>query len=291
MWRFCLRAGASSVVGTTAMFEPVLSDRELLDAQVNDLAEEGQELQCLLAELAPKDWERVTAFKDWTVWDVVAHLHFADELGLATLTDMARFDAAVADIVAARLSTRDFTRRWLGACDAVTLCERWCETLARLCDVLRTTPPDTKVRWFGPPMKPRTFAAARQMETWAHAWEIYDLEGRPRRHSDRLCSIASLGVRTFGWSFANRRLAVPDTVPYVELLAPSGATWCWNDPNSGSSVKGDAVAFCQVVTQVRNVADTRLAVTGESARRWMSIAQCFAGPPADPPAPGTRVTR
>jgi hypothetical protein len=44
----------------------------------------------------------------------------------------------------------------------------------------------------------------------------------------------------------------------------------------------------EVVTQVRNVADTKLAVTGESARRWMSIAQCFAGAAADPPPPGTR---
>jgi hypothetical protein len=43
-----------------------------------------------------------------------------------------------------------------------------------------------------------------------------------------------------------------------------------------------------VVTQVRAVADTELQVTGDTARRWMAIAQCFAGPPQDPPAPGSR---
>jgi hypothetical protein len=43
-----------------------------------------------------------------------------------------------------------------------------------------------------------------------------------------------------------------------------------------------------VVTQVRNIADTQLSVTGEAARRWMAIAQCFAGPPNDPPAKGAR---
>jgi uncharacterized protein (TIGR03084 family) len=74
----------------------------------------------------------------------------------------------------------------------------------------------------------------------------------------------------------------------VRLLAPSGACWEWNAPSDTNRVEGDAVEFCQVVTQVRNIADTRLRVTGESARRWMSIAQCFAGAPADPPAPGTR---
>jgi hypothetical protein len=44
-----------------------------------------------------------------------------------------------------------------------------------------------------------------------------------------------------------------------------------------------------VVTQGRNVADTALQVRGPVAKRWMSIAQCFAGGPADPPKPGTRV--
>jgi hypothetical protein len=38
----------------------------------------------------------------------------------------------------------------------------------------------------------------------------------------------------------------------------------------------------------RDIADTRLETGGEIAARWMSIAQCFAGPPMDPPASGTR---
>jgi len=54
-------------------------------------------------------------------------------------------------------------------------------------------------------------------------------------------------------------------------------------------VEGRAVEFGQVVTQTRNVADTNLRVVGEPARRWMAIAQCFAGPPEDPPTPGARV--
>ena len=40
--------------------------------------------------------------------------------------------------------------------------------------------------------------------------------------------------------------------------------------------------------QTRALADTRLRVEGPVAREWMSIAQCFAGPPEDPPAPGSR---
>ena len=53
-------------------------------------------------------------------------------------------------------------------------------------------------------------------------------------------------------------------------------------------IEGSAVDFCHVVTQGRNVADTRLGVRGEVSTLWMSIAQCFAGGAVDPPKPGSR---
>jgi uncharacterized protein (TIGR03084 family) len=137
-------------------------------------------------------------------------------------------------------------------------------------------------------MSVRSSITARLMETWAHGQEVYDVLGAVRVDGDRIQNIAVLGVNTFGWSFANRRLEVPKAVPYVRLIAPSGAVWEWNAPSEVERVEGQASEFCQVVTQVRSLADTQLRVTGDTARRWMSIAQCFAGPPADPPKPGTR---
>ncbi len=44
-------------------------------------------------------------------------------------------------------------------------------------------------------------------------------------------------------------------------------------------VRGSALDFCLVVTQRRNIADTDLAIEGEEAAEWMSLAQAFAGPP------------
>ena len=44
-------------------------------------------------------------------------------------------------------------------------------------------------------------------------------------------------------------------------------------------ISGSATEFSQVVTQVRNINDTSLKVSGKIANEWMSIAQCFAGPP------------
>jgi uncharacterized protein (TIGR03084 family) len=134
-----------------------------------------------------------------------------------------------------------------------------------------------------------TFTIARQMETWSHAQAIWDLLGRERPAPPmRLRNIAELGVRTFGWAYRNRGLPVPAVRPHIRLAAPDGGTWEWNDPDTEDRVSGDALAFCQVVTQTRNVADTALAVDGATAQHWMTIAQCFAGLPEDPPKPGTR---
>ena len=67
--------------------------------------------------------------------------------------------------------------------------------------------------------------------------------------------------------------------------------WEFGEPSDTEIVEGAASEFCQVVTQVRNIADTQLRVEGPGAIDWMSKAQCFAGGPETPPAPGTRFTK
>ena len=77
-------------------------------------------------------------------------------------------------------------------------------------------------------------------------------------------------------------------MPQLKLTAPSGELWEYGEASESGLVEGLAEEFCQVVTQTRNVADTSLIVTGDVAKDWMSKAQCFAGAPNPPPAPGTR---
>ncbi len=256
------------------------------------LREELDDLNALLQTLGEADWRRATPFKGWTVWDVVAHLHHSDSQSALAIRDPARFRAGAAalrDAAKAGTSLIAYTREQLGALAAAGLLERWRDTSRELCGLLAEMEPKTRIPWYGPDMGVRMFTTARQMETWAHAQDIYDLLGRPRRYTDRIENIAVIGVKTFGWTFANRKLEVPPLPPYVRLVAPSGADWEWNEPNETERVEGSAVDFCHVVTQGRNVADTGLRVVGPIATRWMSMAQCFAGPPVDPPAPGTRV--
>jgi len=129
------------------------------------------------------------------------------------------------------------------------------------------------------------------METWAHGQEVYDVLGKVRRNADRIRNIVVLGNNTYGWTFKVRGQEPPVPRPHLKLTAPSGEIWTYNDPSAEEVIEGLAEEFCQVVTQTRNIADTRLKVTGANAKNWMSKAQCFAGAAEPPPPPGTRVTK
>jgi uncharacterized protein (TIGR03084 family) len=260
--------------------------------QIADFRAEADELDRLLSRLSESDFRRTTAFKGWTIDDVVRHLHFGDIMAMTSLSNPAAFKALIADVrgrKAAGMTTREETCERLGSLGGGHALRRlWRAHLEELCAALAARDPDERLTWSGPDMGVRMFTTARQMETWAHGQEVFDAAGLDRAPTRRLRNIATIGVRTFGWTFANRGLPVPGEAPHVRLDGPAGDVWEWNTPQPANSVSGSALEFCQVVTQVRSIADTRLAVTGAPAQAWMAIAQCFAGPPETPPAPGTR---
>ena len=258
------------------------------------LKAEGAALQALLDTLAAADWARPTPFKQWTPWDVVGHLHLSDQWALASLDGREAFAASIRPLTVAlnaRKSFRDYTRDHFAGLDGAALLASWRSTFDTMLARLAALDPKARLAWFGPDMGVRSFVTARYMETWAHGQDLYDLLGRVRVYDDGIRAIADLGVRTYGFCFANRRQPAPLPIPYLRLTAPSGAIWEWNEPSDTDRIEGSAAEFCHVVTQGRNIADTALVVTGEPARIWMSVAQCFAGPPETPPAPGTRTGR
>lgn len=256
-----------------------------------DLLAEAEELHGFLNTLDEADWSRETGFMGWTPWDVVAHLHFFDRVSMLSLEGrdafVARRDELVVRMTKGETSSQ-IARHELGALSPAALLERWRTTCRDMATQLGESDPDRRLPWFGPDMGVRMFTTARLMETWAHGQEIYDLKRVLRAPTDRLRHVCVIGVKTFGWTFLNRGLEVPGPPPQVRLEAPSGAIWEWNPHSESGRIEGSALDFCQVVTQVRNVADTKLRVTGDVATRWMAIAQCFAGGPADPPKPGER---
>ena len=104
-----------------------------------------------------------------------------------------------------------------------------------------------------------------------------------KRRLDKQTILPGIIFRAF-----NRKLEVPNPIPYVRLESPSGLIWEWNEPSEHDYIQGAAVEFAHVVTQGRNIAEADLEVHGPSATAWMDIAQCFAGPPETPPATGLR---
>lgn len=241
---------------------------------------------------APADaWIRPTQFKQWTFYDILGHLHlfdYASELAAHSRQEIEGFLAQLQVELRSGTTLTDYTRRWLRGCSNAELLERWRQQSVRLADLYLPMAPDQRLAWAGPDMSARSFMSARQMETWSHGQAVFDSLGYERAEHDRIRNIVVMGINTFGWSFTVNRREVPATKPYVRLVSPSGSVWEWNDATAADRIEGSAVEFCRVVTQTRNVRDTNLRVTGPTAQAWMDLAQCFAGPPERPPAPGTR---
>lgn len=259
--------------------------------EAEDLIAEADELHTFLQTLAPADWNRPTQFMDWTPWDVVAHLHFFDEVSLRALEGEEVFakhrDDLMKNIIGGKTNQQIGRETYAGR-EPKALLDEWIEGCHDMARQLGESNPKRRLPWFGPDMGVRMFTTARLMETWAHGQEIYDLVGATREPTDRLKHIATIGVKTFGWTFVNRQLEPPGPPPYVRLVAPSGEIWEWNDPSDSERVEGTALDFCLAVTQTRHHTDTGLSVTGDVAHQWMEIAQCFAGGAVDPPKPGER---
>jgi len=262
--------------------------------QAIDYRDECDALYALLADVDAAQWSQPTQFKRWTLDDVLGHLHMFDYAARLTLEGPNAFAAfwdSFSHSLAAGHSMVEYTRVWLRGCAGRELLESWHDFSHQVADEYAGLDPARRVKWAGPDMSVRSCISARQMETWAHGQAAFDLLGRVRVEHDRIRNIAIMGVNTFGWTFVNRGRAVPTTKPHVRLRSPSGEWWTWHEPDSRNFVEGSAVEFCQVVAQTRNIADTALRVSGEAAHEWMSLAQCFAGPPETPPAPGSRFVR
>ena len=253
------------------------------------------ELASLLDGVDDRCLSRPTQFKNWTIEDVIAHLYVWNAAALLTLRHPDRFEAfrtRILGLINKGISHRDAQRIWLyeeeNGLSGRTLVDQWRANYRVAAKAYGEADPEARVAWAGPDMTTTSKIVARQMETWAHGQAVFDLLGKKRVESDRIKNIAHLGVITFSWSFRNRGEVPPAPKPHVNLTAPSGAIWEWNEQQSDNAIIGTATDFCRVVTQTRNVADTDLTIFGEIAAAWMSRAQCFAGPPEPPPAPGTR---
>ncbi len=254
-----------------------------------DLAAEQQVVDEMVEPIDAAQWQLDTPSPGWQIADQIAHLAYFDHTAALAIVDPPAF-AEHRD----RLFAADFSRP--EAIDAATLgptrdlppdeaLAHWRAARSELAAAAATLDDHTRIDWYGPPMGARSFLTARLMEAWAHGQDVADALGVEHAPTDRIRHIAQLGFITRGWTYVNRGLPVPDADVRVELTGPSGATWTWGPDDAPATVVGSALDFVLVTTQRRNLADTDLVASDASTREWLTMAQAFAGPPTDGPAP------
>ncbi|MGZ4583217.1 MAG: TIGR03084 family metal-binding protein [Mycobacterium sp.] len=246
---------------------------------VADLRAESDELDALVAPLPAERWTDPTPAPGWTIAHQIGHLLWTDRVALTSVTDEAGFAEALQAAAADPTGFVDAGAEELAALPPVELLSDWRVTRGRLHDELLMVPAGRKLPWFGPPMSAASMATARLMETWAHGLDVADALGIKRAATDRLRSIAHLGVRTRDYAFFVNNLPAPAEPFLVELRGPSGDTWSWGSPDAAQRVAGSAEDFCFLVTQRRPLNALDITAHGPDAQRWLEIAQAFAGPP------------
>ncbi|MEU6575549.1 TIGR03084 family metal-binding protein [Streptomyces sp. NPDC046805] len=245
----------------------------------DDLREESEELDRLVAGLSPGQWALATPAPGWSVAHQIAHLHWTDRSALLAVTDADGFQALVEKALAAPESFVDDGAEEGARLASDALLARWREGRAALDRALRQSAPGARFPWYGPPMSAASMATGRIMETWAHGQDVADALGVRRTPTDRLKHVVRIGVRARNFAFGARGLPVPADEFRVEITAPSGEVWGYGPEDAAQRVTGPALDFCLLVTQRAHRADLAVRAEGPDADRWLDIAQAFAGPP------------
>ncbi|MFP5299319.1 MAG: TIGR03084 family metal-binding protein [Actinomycetota bacterium] len=250
-----------------------------------DLRDEHGALDRIVGEIAGPAWDIMTPAEPWTVRDQIAHLSFFDRAAHLAVTDPGGFAAelqqAATDIEAYMNAPLQQAREQ----EPDEVLDTWRQRRREMLGAFATVAPASRIPWYGPPMSPASFISARLMETWAHGQDIVDALGIERDATDRLYHVAHLGVRARPFSYVAHSRPLPEGDVRVVLTSPGGETWEWGTGDD-NVVSGSALGFCLVVTQRRHPADVDLRAIGPLAQEWMSIAQCFAGPPGAGRHPG-----
>ena len=257
-----------------------------LDLILEDLRAEHEALDAMVADLGDGGWETPTPAEGWNVRDQIGHLAFFDEQAALALRDPDGFAVRLTEIAADVGAYMDRSVKQGRELGNQGVLEWWRKARREMLSAAREIDPKARIPWYGPPMSPASFHSARMMETWAHGQDVADALSIERKTESRIKHIAHLCVLSRRHSNMLNGLGEPTSEVLVVLGGPNGETWTWGEEHSADRISGTAEDFCLVVTQRRHPDDTQLVIEGDDARRWMSTAQAFAGPPGSGRAPG-----
>src|SRR5699024_7584303 len=214
------------------------------------LAELNSRLDRLVEDAGPDSWTLDTPAGGWDVGMQIAHLAWSDEVALAAVEDLDAFAAVGGRAVAEPPGVLE-----PGAGAAELPSARRSEDLPRGRSAreqrgraLAEVDPGEKIPWFGPPMRARSMATARVMETWAHGTDVADALGI-RVDSDpafvaALPHVARIGYRTRGFAYSMNGLEPPSSEVRVELTGPDGAVHEFGPEDADERVTGPLLDFC-----------------------------------------------
>ncbi len=251
-----------------------------MDMICDQLLAETNALAGIVSDLSDEQWAKPTPAQGWNSRDTVIHLGMTDWVGTQATVDPDAFEATKERMMAGDTDLHNAAGVDFDALSGTDLWAWFAGERNKMVEAFRQVAPKSRLPWFGPDMGARMFATARLMETWSHGHDVADTFEMQYPSTDRLRSVAHIGVVTRGWSYANRGLAMPTEDVCVTLTAPDGDdVWVWGDPSAANTVTGNAYDFCLAVTQRRHYRETGLQVNGDLATEWMEIAQAFAGEP------------
>lgn len=243
---------------------------------VADLKAEQEALDNFLCTLKDWQWDLPTPAEGWSVRDSVSHIAHIDEVAVSFLQgDYAALDEAAK----VGMAFNEIGPKRGRAMKPSQILEWWRNVRETECEHLMKTDPKARIPWFGPPMGARAFATARLMETWAHGLDCYDAVGVEPVDTDRLRHVAMIAYLAMPYAYTVNGLEVTSTPIRIELVLPSGETWSRGSDDADNIIRGTASEFCRVAVRRRHWKDTKLEVVGDEARRYIEIAQTYAGPP------------
>ncbi|NLE78389.1 MAG: TIGR03084 family protein [Rhodococcus sp.] len=246
---------------------------------IADLKAEGDALEALVVTLPPDRWRTPTPAAGWTVAHQIGHLLWTDRAALLAVTDREAFETGLTEAWKNPTGFVDEGAEAEAQKAPGELYAQWRAERIRLANELASVPDGTKLPWYGPPMSAMSMATARLMETWAHGLDVAEALGVRPVPTNRLRSIAHLGVRTRDFAYSLNGLTPPAEQFRVELTAPDGdETWAWGPEDAVQRITGPALDFCLLVTQRAHRDDLALEAVGDDTRFWLGIAQAFAGP-------------
>ena len=238
-----------------------------------DLVAEQQMLDQYLQGIRDRDWRTKTPAKGWDVRDQVSHLAWSEEYAYNALAEGGSRLSEALDYESGELFTQAGVARGR-AMRPQEVIEWWRGSRAKVVDCLSRTDPRTRVPWFAAPMSAKSFATARQMETWAHGLDIHMTFGDQPEDTNRLRHIAWLGWRSLPYAFelAGEDYAEPVR---IELIGPDYSKWVFGPPNGQQLIKGSAGEFCRVAVRRLDSEKTSLRAEGKVAEIALRVARAY----------------